>query len=113
MHKNDINDSKNMWQYHKTSMDHSKIIDTFETYQTALAGTSSTVLLAAGTVLVLVRTSSTVRVLAGGTATAGESALTRRTVQTGVMEQVRRRRSSTASAGGGDRAWRRTRELGG
>ena len=21
-----------MWQYHKTSMDHSKIIDTFETY---------------------------------------------------------------------------------
>ena len=22
-----------MWQYHKTSMDHSKIIDTFETYQ--------------------------------------------------------------------------------
>ena len=33
MLKNDINDSKNMWQYYKTSMDHSKIIDTFETYQ--------------------------------------------------------------------------------
>ena len=24
-----------MWQYHKISMDHSKIIDTFETYQAA------------------------------------------------------------------------------
>ena len=33
MHKNYIIYSKNMWQYHKTSMDHSKIIDTFETYQ--------------------------------------------------------------------------------
>ena len=35
MLKNDINDSKNMWQCHKTSMDHSKIIDTSETYQVA------------------------------------------------------------------------------
>ena len=32
MHKNDIIDNRNMWQCHKTSMDHSKIIDTFDTY---------------------------------------------------------------------------------
>ena len=43
MIKNDINDSKNMCQYHKTSMDHSKIIDTSETYHTSSSSRASVI----------------------------------------------------------------------
>ena len=32
---------KNMWQYHKTSMDHSKIIDTSETYHNLIQSLTS------------------------------------------------------------------------